>query len=605
MNPLAIHAGRMNRHNTQSIFAFCFFCGLTLIVLHPLVWHIDQLPAGGDAYEYTWKMWWIHRALFKTGESPWFAPHLYYPFGYNLCYGEISPINTVLTAPITHFFGEVVTYNLVVLTSTALSGFAMFLLAREVTGSARAGLLAGILFGLAPYRRVHLVHLNLIVTQWLPFYLFFLERFLRTGRRRHALAAGISFGLGSLASWYYAAIGAGVGLVWGVLRLRRQPVPVGIRPLLWGGVLFVAPALALIIPFLLPYTSVAGDWVIPMSAADTFVAGLTDYLIPNPFNPLWGRIVQRYAFRTGASLEGALDWGVVAWTFGLYAWRERAGGRKIIPWLAVVLLGVVFSLGLTLHIVRGNRLVIPAPSPVARGWYWTLDFISRRLSLLHEPFTLRSPGGLTIPMPVLLLRWFVPVVGKMRTWARWGIAALMGMSIVAGAGALDWYRREIAPNRSALGRQLAWSIVILAALLELWWTPPRPHDPYPARPVDLWLAERKGEGGAIIQYPLDSAIHPTQFAYSRIHGWPIVHAHGTYFPYIFASRHPELLEFPSSAALKTLQAWGVRYVLVETAPPYREEAKALLDRIAAAPCLRKVTSQGSIEVYELVSECTP
>jgi len=589
----------MDRRKARTVPVLLFFCGLTFLILHPLIWHIDQLPAGGDAYEYAWKLWWVQRALFETGESPWFAPHLYHPFGYSLCYGEITPTNTVLAAPLTRLLGEAITYNLIVLSSTALSGFGMFLLTREVTGSTRAGLLSGILFTLTPYRRVRLGHLNLIDTQWLPLCLYFLERLLRTGRRRHALAAGATFALNGLASWYYAAVGTATAITWGIFRLRNGMVP--LKELRVGVLLFGLTASLLIIPFLLPYLSITDEptWTAPLEFADMFSAGLTDYVLPNPFNPLWGKIVRQRAFGSGEALECALGWGIVAWTFGLYALRKENRARAA-PWLAMVLLGVTLSMGLTFHLIRGVRVTIPAPAPVTTAWNGLLNFVALRVSLLHEPFVLGAPDGLVIPMPALLVRWFVPMVGRMRTWTRWGIAALVGATVLAGQGAMTWYHREIAPRRSHLGRQMAWTLAVGVALVELWWCPPVPHDPSPVRPVDIWLRLQEPTG-AIIQYPLNSAIQPIQFAYSRAHGWPMVHAYGSYFSFTFPSRHPELLAFPDLRALETLGRLDVHYILIETAPPYTQDAESLLQRMADVPCLQKVTTQGTIEVYKLAS----
>jgi hypothetical protein len=595
----------MGKRSLQTALAFLLFCDLALVVLHPLVWNIDRLPAGGDAYEYAWKLWWVQESLFRTHRSPWFAPQLYYPFGYNLCYGEITPANTVLAAPLTYLLGEVVTYNIIVLLSTALSGFGTFLLVREVTGSARAGLLSGVLFALTPYRRVRLVHLNLISTQWLPLYLYFLERFLRTSKQRYALAAGLTFGLNSLTSWYYAVIGAAIGIVWYAFRLRNSEIhPKRIRT---GIALFTLTTIVLVAPFLLPYLPIIRmpSWTTPLKFADKFSAGLVDYALPNPFNPLWGNFVRQRAFGSGDELEFALGWGIVSWTFGLYALR-RENRTRAAPWLTMVFLGVTFSLGPTFHLIRGIRLTIPAPSSVTTAWNRLLNFFSLHLSLLHEPFVLGATDGLVIPMPALLMRWFVPIMGKMRTWTRWGVAALVGATTLAGQGALTWHRRETAPNRSRLGRQMVWTLVVGIALMELWWCPPSPHDPYPVRPVDRWLS-RQEPAGAIIQYPLSSAVQPIQFAYSRAHKWPMAYAYGSYFPFIFVRRHPELLDFPAPSALSTLKSWNVWYVLVETGPPYTQEAERLLDRIARVPCLQKVTTQGTIEVYRLVASlpCGP
>lgn len=81
----------------------------------------------------------------------------------------------------------------------------------------------------------------------------------------------------------------------------------------------------------------------------------------------------------------------------------------------------------------------------------------------------------------------------------------------------------------------------------------------------------------------------------------MVHAYGSYFSFTFPSRHPELLAFPDLRALETLGRLDVHYILIETAPPYTQDAESLLQRMADVPCLQKVTTQGTIEVYKLAS----
>jgi hypothetical protein len=589
----------------QNLAALSFFIIVTTTMLYPVVLNFSKLPAGGDIYEYIWKLWWFKHALIETGQSPWIAPHIYYPHGYLLSYGETTPLNTILGLPLTWLLGEYRAFNTLLLLSTILSGFTTFLLVREITDSVWAGLLAGIIFAFAPYRRVRFLHLNLLSTQWLPLIFYFLERFVRTRKPKYALGGGIAFGLNALASWYYAVAAGVLTLAWGIVRLFSHRDVVRGKEIrsasLWewqGLVLFVVAAGILIVPFVIPYLAVANDpdTAIPLENTNFYSASLSDYLIPTPFHPLWGDLVRGHLLPHLEKGEFIIGWGFVAWLFGLYALRW--GDREVIrPWLYVTLVALILSLGLTLHIA-GRQVVIPAPDNVVATVNRILNTISLNFSLTHEPFTIGRAKGLVIPMPALFLRWFVPVVGKLRTWARFGQMALFGVAVLAGLGATTWHRREVEPQSSLNRQRMAWAIVLGVALFELWWAPVKMQNPITPRPVDLWLADQGGHR-AIIEYPLASAFTSRQFIYTRFHGRPIVHGYATYFTFLFSRRHPELLDFPSQAGLAQLSEWDVQYVLIETAPPYTQQARASLTQIEQEPCLRKVNTQDSIEVYEL------
>ena len=64
-------------------------------------------------------------------------------------------------------------------------------------------------------------------------------------------------------------------------------------------------------------------------------------------------------------------------------------------------------------------------------------------------------------------------------------------------------------------------------------------------------------------------------------------------------RHPELMVFPDPVSLQQLSEWGVRYVLLETRGPGAEDAPEMLKKIAEIPCLRPLTVQDSVFVFEL------
>lgn len=600
-----INASRLRRNTDFGLFshtawAVLFFAVATGLMLYPVfVNFFYRLPVSGDTAEYLWKLWWFKHSLLDTGQSPWLAPDIYYPGGYRLAYGEITAANTVFTLPLTLLLGEVAVYNLLVLFSTILSGVGMFLLARQVSGSFGAGILAGVIFAFAPFRFLQFVHLPIFPTQWWPLLFFCLERFARTRNPRLGLAAGIFFALNALTSWYYAVAGGLFVVIWVVVRLAPLSGYLQDRRTWPAAGLFAGAVLLMVAPFAWPYLSVAGDRqvIIPLPNSNYYSASPTDYMLPSPFQFLWGGWVWRNLLGRPEPGEFILGWGVVAWLFGLYGLRW-AGRKTARPWLAITATALVLSFGLTFHLA-GRQVAIPAPQPVAAAFNKTLNTVAQHYSLVREPFTLGREDGLVIPMPALLLRWFVPVIGKLRTWTRFGVVALFGVSVLAALGAAAWERRELLPGSSATKRRVAWTIVVGLALFELWWQPPAMRAPPSPRPVDGWLASRPGQF-VIMEYPLESAFNPRQMLYARAHGKKIVHGYTTFLSFLFSRRHPEMVNFPNPAALAQLSDWQVRYLLVETAPPYDDAARAILNKISQESCLQKRTVQGTVYVFELV-----
>jgi hypothetical protein len=664
---------------SSNLLAGLFFLLLTAIFLRPIIFHFfDEVSGSGDTYEYVWRLWWFKHTLIETGQSPWLVPFIYYPFGYPVAYSEITPTNTLFGLPFTLAVGEYSAHNALLFFNIFLAGFSSFLLARRLTHSWWAGLLAGIIFGFAPFRRGQYFHLIHLTVGWFPLIFLFIERFLQTGRRRYAFAGGLAFGLNALASWYLALAGGLLSLVW--LAVRTWPWPVQFRDRgLWMGLgIFIITAIVLIAPFLPPFLAVSGDPDTRPTLENTnfWSASPTDYLIPNPFHPLWGTFIEEkilplaaLADKTSPSqadfeagrffpdsnlniaTEFLLSPGLVAILFAIYGLRWSQG-KAVRPWLYLTLVAVVLSLGLTLHLA-GRQVVIPAPPTVVNSFNQVMNDISMNLSLQREPFTLEQENGIVIPLPSLLIRWFVPAVGNTRTWTRFGQFAIFGIAILAAYGAATWRQREIAsrhPNRSSpikkrtskrsnplssilyplssifhlLSSTWPWLIVIGLALFEVWWKPMPTHRPFTERPVDIWLRQqpsqntaapiswrgnycndltsrRQPDGDAMIQYPLDSSFNGSQFIYARTHCKPIVHAYGNPFGFMLGRRHPELLTFPDAASLALLNRWQVRYVLIETAGPGAETAQELLEQVAAVPCLHSVTVQNSIHVFELLN----
>jgi len=182
---------------------------LALVVTFPLALHLGQSIVGNrfgavDGFLGIWNTWWAAQAL-KGAHDPFFTPLLFYPDGLDLFWQTLSLPQTLLVAPLTLLAGPLVAYNILILASFVLSGYATFLFVRYITGSAAAGLIGGAIYSLAPFhmQKVLDAQLEVAATQWVPLYLLALHILLERRRWRWALLAGALLLWVGLGTWYY------------------------------------------------------------------------------------------------------------------------------------------------------------------------------------------------------------------------------------------------------------------------------------------------------------------------------------------------------------------------------------------------------------------
>lgn len=592
--------------------AVLFFLALTLAVTWPLALHLaDRVPGWyvADNYEYLWKMWWFKHALVDLHTSPLVAPDIFYPQGFALAHGELSPLHTIIALPLTSLLGEVVTYNLFAMLSFVLSGWAAFSLVHRWTGNPWAGLLSGTLFVLTPY---HLVRYGGILpsaaVEGIPVFLLGIEVWLSSSRLRGAVVAGVGF---LLAAWAYTYYGVGLLMVApvyilgrvqsikGSLRDRRNWMPL----VLLSGVALAGMGL-LAIPYLRLGQEVRLR--IPLDEVDFWSASPTDYLIPAGLSPVWGSWVRRMLIGIPAqydqiALEFVLAPGYLALLFALYGLRSRTPGisRAL---LLLCLVSAVLSFGPRLHIAR-RVAALPAPEKVVSSFQRSLDWIGVHLPG-GEPYHTLTDGGLTIPLPALFLRWLLPPLQAMRAWNRFAVLAVLAIALLAGIGYAAWIRGLTSSVPPARAKRRAWGagvIVLAISVLELWPTS-IPLQRIEPRPVDLWLAGQPGEF-TIMQLPLTSALSAPQMLYTRYHGKRTAFAYGTYFQYWYRDTFPELADCPSEPCVQRLRSWEVHFVLLNLDDtPNGPALEPLLDQ---APDFRRVARLANTVVYELLPGPSP
>jgi len=126
-----------------------------------------------------------------------------FPFPASYTLGEHGFAEGLLAAIPWVLTGEpILSYNFMLWIGYFLSGFSMFLLVRNFTGDARAGLLGGLFLQWVPGRIVDGGHPFLHAEFWLPLALLCLHRLFVTGRVRAAAGVAFFLGMQALGSFY-------------------------------------------------------------------------------------------------------------------------------------------------------------------------------------------------------------------------------------------------------------------------------------------------------------------------------------------------------------------------------------------------------------------
>jgi hypothetical protein len=509
-----------------AVLAFSALLGVALT--WPLATRFaSHLPGGAhkdgleDAYQNVWNLWWTVEALSRPANL-WATDRFFFPERPNLLYHTLSPVNTIMSAPITALWGPVAGFNFVAMLSFALGGLGMWLLARERAGPGPA-ILASIVYIASPFHIAALVtdgQLQIFAHHWLPFYVHFLLRALRPAAPpRDGLLAGLFLVLTAWTDWYYTLfllIFSAAALAWALLRHRRRPFPLSrpspsrprlsrpspasrsrlsldfapfaIQTLLAIPLVFALGAGPLIAPMLLE--AARSDYMRSLPADDPFrlSADLLAYLAPQRVQALWG----------GAPW----DWGV---SFDV--------NRR-------------FYIGLSVAALAALALV---RRPASRPW----GLAALGFAVLSLGATLRVNGVDTgIPLPYALLEG-LPIFSLTRQPDRFNVLVTIALGVLAAHGAAALITptpdprpptpdpRPPTPILPTPIRHLP--IVIIAAaliLIEYWPAPIVTRTP----PVPHYLAALPPGDGALVEVPFHPDVpyrDAERMLFQTVHGRPI------------------------------------------------------------------------------------
>ncbi len=349
------------------------YCVVAVGMTWPLVAEIDvRLPGDTkDTLLHYWNCWWAKQAL-KSGQSPFYTRYLYHPVGLSLVSQNFAWGNIVAWLLLEPLVGGFAAYNLSVLASLALCGYAAFLLARELAGDWRAALIAGLLYQCWPFRLSQLDHPNLISTQWIPVFLLFLIHTIRLGKWWNGVLTGVFFALVGYTRWQLLVPAFILGSIYAACTLPGQRASWR----RWGPALLIAAvvAAAILAPpalMLLTQQEVSSSDLLREGEEAEMQTDLLAYLTPGRshtiLNPLTRPAYDRYYAERSEPRRFAAYVGMCPLILAVVgAFKARRSG---IPWLAMALAMILLALGPVLRINGQTYPNVPMPYRLADRLY--------------------------------------------------------------------------------------------------------------------------------------------------------------------------------------------------------------------------------------------
>lgn len=515
----------------ELIRVLLLFAILTVVMTWPQAAKVGtQVGAHFDSYFSMWRLSWIAHQL-ATDPTDLFSANIFYPQRYTLALSDPILLEGFTAAPLLWLGASpVLAYNLLVLASFVLSGTTAWLLARRVTGSAAASVIAGVIFAFAPYRFEHYVHLEILWGFWMPLALLALHIAVDRG----TVVAGLRTGLVVIAqalSCLYYAVYLGMTLALGGLLLVRWRDRDRVR-VLAGLALGAVAAVAVMALYLQPLLAIRPE-LQSRSAGEAagYSATLASYLATPLDNRLYGQ--------------------TTGWL--------GSGELRLFPGLVAVGLAI-------------------------GALWWPRRFAWTYVAILA--FATLASFGMNAPF-FPLIRGAVELVSMLRVPARFAAIGLCALGVLAAMGTASLLERL----RSDRTRGLVLA-AIGAAMLTEYSTAVRlePVRLEPA-PVYRWLARQPR--GAVIELPVAPAgalpgNGPERQYYSTFHWQPLLNGYSGYYPLTNLALREHLRVFPRGGWIDLLLERGARYVVVHERELKRDVLLETLRRLELHPQLHRV-----------------
>ncbi len=528
----------------RELLVFVAYLVGAIVFTYPLI--RDMSSHITDVYDPlldAWALAWVAHQL-PLDPAHLFDSNRFYPEVGTLAFNDPIIGLGILVAPVQWVFQEaVLTLNVAMLFSLALSGYGAYRLGSRLTGSEAAGGVAGSIFAFNAYRLSHLSHVQLQAAGYIPLLFLCIRRYLEEGRLRFAVGVGVFLWFVSASCAYYGVftwIFLAVVIPYEILRTSALKQP---RRLVG---LFLALALSALayLPLALPFMRVEREFGLhrPENRLNRPSARPVDYL------------------RSGAHLHEAI---------GL---KPKALGRTLFPGLLAVGLGL-------LAIIKLNRNT---------GLYLILGVLAAWMSFGPSWGLYRFLHGV------------VPGLSGVRSPPRFSIFVLLALAILAAQGAALILQRFQGRKVFAIA-----AVLVVFPLVESFGGPV-PYTSAPATPAMYRWLRAVPDPAPVVELPLPEVKHQGRNAlylyWSTSHFKPLANGYGTLAPPVYGELVSAMSDFPDDRGVAALRRFGFRYVILHRNLYLRFRAAHLEGRMNAQLGLRKIYRTQEETVYEVVKE---
>ncbi len=347
----------------MAIVALLVYTGCTLLFFYPSLKNFSGTLIGPpeDNLQSFWGFWWAYEAIFHHAGTLSYTNMLYYPEGTSLLYHSLTFYNLWLTFLLRQFMSIIAAYNLLMLSTFVLSGLGAFMLIRYLTRSNWLALVGGFIFAFNPWHLVRsLHHLNLAAEQFIPFFVLFFIKAVRSRRKSDLILALVFFLLNALCSWNYMIFCLyfmAFGYIYLAVRRHHiwlKDVAVRIVVVAAGGFVFLSPWLVPMMLTGLKASGMAGEghaWL---------VGDLVGFMVPYRLHLLsrLGIIDTINSSYTGNVWESTVYLGLVALLLIAFTYRQirSVAAKYIIGGLSFMIL----TMGAHIHVL-GKTIPVSLP----------------------------------------------------------------------------------------------------------------------------------------------------------------------------------------------------------------------------------------------------
>ncbi len=657
VEPLSLIKKLFNFRSSASVAYW--YVVLTLLMTWPLGRGLGRdVPADlGDPLLNCWILGWDadHLLKFLSGRLNAFTgfwnANIFFPEPLTLAYSEHLIAQAFQILPFYALTRNLLLgYNLLFLSTFVLSALGMYLLVRDLTGRSLTAFVAGLFYGFAPYRLAELPHLQVLSSQWMPFALLGLHRYI-TGRRRAPLAwATVALVVQSLSCGYYMLFFAPLFAAYALFEIARCNR--WRDPSLWRDLLIAGSAVVLILwPFVSPYLELRrlGFPRRPIEEVSKYSADVYGYFTANHSSRLYGHRLRAWPRPEGEVFPGLVPIAlaiVAMWTGGVdllrrtqasgsTRWRTTSAAIAILVLAHGVLIAAVLLTGgfglwlgpLSIGVKNVWRLIrdlvigvviLWMLSPRARGLLReasrsTLAFfafgivVAFWLSLGPAPTSrgIRLVGSAAY----YYFYTFVPGFDGIRVPARLAMLVALCLSVVAAYGAAGLERggrrgRVILAALAAVflleatGAPIALNGTFSYANLE-----PTPGRVYPASraPAVYKSLNALPADAALVEFPFGVDGYEVRYMYySTLHWKPLLNGYSGGFPLSYSRNKAALsrvIEKPD-VAWAALAASGATHVIVHESA-YLRRRRRIVGRWLRDHDAREIAVFGRDHVFEL------